>query len=204
MTEKSLPRRTQAERTDEARAALVDAAVALIAERGLSGVTLSDVGARAGYSRGLAVYHFGSKTGLILAVFEHVTDHGGRAIKRYMALQTKPGDKLLSLFDAVADTATNYSALYRATTAMLIDGAMSTDPAIKARTNEADAAALKVIKTLIAAADVPESLDQAMAARAMLNALYGVQMRAFMLGDSLDVRAELNAVRAIAANLLRG
>jgi len=43
---------------------MADAAVALICDRGAGATTLKDVGLRAGYSRGLASYRFGSKAGL--------------------------------------------------------------------------------------------------------------------------------------------
>lgn len=56
--------RTQAERTAESDARMLEAAVALICERGADGTTLKDVGERAGYSRGLASYRFGNKAGL--------------------------------------------------------------------------------------------------------------------------------------------
>lgn len=42
----------------------MDAAVALICERGTVATTLKDVGVLAGYSRGLAGYRFGTKAGL--------------------------------------------------------------------------------------------------------------------------------------------
>ncbi len=57
-------RRTQAERTDLSDARMLEAAVSLIVERGPDKTTLKDVGERAGYSRGLAGYRFGSKAGL--------------------------------------------------------------------------------------------------------------------------------------------
>lgn len=56
--------RTQAERTAESDARMLDAAVRLIVERGADGATLKDVGKLAGYSRGLASYRFGSKASL--------------------------------------------------------------------------------------------------------------------------------------------
>jgi AcrR family transcriptional regulator len=56
--------RTQEQRTAASDAAMADAAVALICERGPAATTLKDVGVRAGYSRGLAGYRFGSKAGL--------------------------------------------------------------------------------------------------------------------------------------------
>jgi len=47
---------------------MVDAAVRLINERGIQGTTLKAVGEAAGYSRGLATYQYGSKSGLLHAV----------------------------------------------------------------------------------------------------------------------------------------
>jgi AcrR family transcriptional regulator len=52
---------TQPERSALSDARMADAAVALICERGAAATTLKDVGLRAGYSRGLASYRFGSK-----------------------------------------------------------------------------------------------------------------------------------------------
>jgi AcrR family transcriptional regulator len=55
---------TQPERSALSDARMTDAAIALICERGAAATTLKDVGLRAGYSRGLASYRFGSKEGL--------------------------------------------------------------------------------------------------------------------------------------------
>jgi AcrR family transcriptional regulator len=55
---------TQPERSALSDARMADAAVELICERGAGATTLKDVGLRAGYSRGLASYRFGSKAGL--------------------------------------------------------------------------------------------------------------------------------------------
>jgi AcrR family transcriptional regulator len=57
-------RRSQAERSALSDARMLDAAVQLICERGPDGTTLKEVGERAGYSRGLASYRFGSKASL--------------------------------------------------------------------------------------------------------------------------------------------
>lgn len=56
--------RTQAERTATSDRAMVDAAIDLILERGTEKATLAAIGKKAGYSRGLATYRFGSKAGL--------------------------------------------------------------------------------------------------------------------------------------------
>lgn len=60
---------TQAERSALSDKRMFDAAVELINERGTQKTTLKEIGERAGYSRGLANYRFGSKDGLMLELF---------------------------------------------------------------------------------------------------------------------------------------
>ncbi len=61
-------RRTQVERRQESERALVSAAAEVIAERGVDGASLATIGERAGTSRGLATFHFGSKDALVARV----------------------------------------------------------------------------------------------------------------------------------------
>lgn len=58
-------RRTQQERSSQAERALLDAAASLFARRGVDQTSLADIGELAGYSRGLANHHFGTKASLI-------------------------------------------------------------------------------------------------------------------------------------------
>lgn len=58
-------RRTQAERRQSAKEALLQAAAELVAEQGVQRSSLADIGERAGYSRGLVNRHFGTKDTLI-------------------------------------------------------------------------------------------------------------------------------------------
>jgi AcrR family transcriptional regulator len=58
---------TQAQRREAAMAKIIDATIALIGEQGLSGFTVSDIGKRAGLSRGTSGYHFKSSKALIQA-----------------------------------------------------------------------------------------------------------------------------------------
>ncbi len=55
---------TQAERSAISDKAMLDAAIDLILEHGTDKTTLAAIGEKAGYSRGLATYRFGSKAGL--------------------------------------------------------------------------------------------------------------------------------------------
>jgi len=66
-------RPTQAERTALAEEKMVEATIELLNTVGLSGTTLIAIGERAGYSRGLASHHFGSKSGLYRKVLKHIT-----------------------------------------------------------------------------------------------------------------------------------
>jgi AcrR family transcriptional regulator len=84
--------RTQEERTAVSDAAMANAAVALICERGAGATTLKDVGVRAGYSRGLAGYRFGSKAGLwsflVHTIGEEWLDQLGDAVAGTTGLDT--------------------------------------------------------------------------------------------------------------------
>jgi AcrR family transcriptional regulator len=86
-SERGEGRMTQAERTALSDRRMFDAAIELINERGTQKTTLKEIGERAGYSRGLANYRFGSKDGLMLELFEsfdsrwkeHLLDYVGDA-----------------------------------------------------------------------------------------------------------------------------
>ncbi len=66
-------RRTQAERSALAGQRMTEAAIELLNERGIGGATLKAIGEKAGYSRGLATHHFGSKAGLFRMVLKRVS-----------------------------------------------------------------------------------------------------------------------------------
>lgn len=66
---------TQAQRTAISDRAMLDAAVELILEHGTDKTTLAAIGEKAGYSRGLATYRFGSKAGLFDEVCKSISRH---------------------------------------------------------------------------------------------------------------------------------
>lgn len=66
-------RRTQSERRDASEQRLLIAAAEIIEEQGFAAATFDAIGARAGYSRGLASQKFGSKDGLVAAVIAFLT-----------------------------------------------------------------------------------------------------------------------------------
>ena len=52
---------------------MIQSAIDLLNTAGLQGTTAAAVGVNAGYSRGLAAHHFGTKSGLFRAVLKHVS-----------------------------------------------------------------------------------------------------------------------------------
>ncbi|MDE2435780.1 MAG: TetR family transcriptional regulator [Sphingomonadales bacterium] len=93
------PRRTQAQRSAESEARLLDAAAQIIASEGYLAATLERVGERAGFSRGLASRKYGSKDGLIEAVIWRVSARVHDQVDLAVAGQDDPLDKLIALFD---------------------------------------------------------------------------------------------------------
>ncbi len=91
------PRRTQADRREAAEQRLLDAAIRLIAERGIKGTTLGDVGEEAGYSRGLTAHHYKTKEGLVKAVAAEIH----RRFRERLMASTPPVDGLERLLAAI-------------------------------------------------------------------------------------------------------
>ena len=80
-------RRSHAQRREEAERKLLDAALAIVAQRGSVRMTLAEVGEAAGYSRGLAAHRFGSKAGLVQALAGYIGEQFGQQRARGPALQ---------------------------------------------------------------------------------------------------------------------
>ena len=67
-------RRTHAQRREEAEQRILEAALAIVASKGSVRMTLAEVGEAAGYSRGLPLHRFGSKSGLLKALAQHIVE----------------------------------------------------------------------------------------------------------------------------------
>lgn len=85
---KKKPRRTQEERREATRAALLDATIDCLVEYGYNGVTTTRVVERAGVSRGAQVHHFPTKAELVSEAVRHLSHR--RTFEMAAQIQTLP------------------------------------------------------------------------------------------------------------------
>jgi AcrR family transcriptional regulator len=85
MPEAARAPRTQQQRRDETRRALLDAAVESLIEVGFARTTTLEVQRRADASRGALLHHFPSKTELLVAAVDHLAEMRARELKMLAA-----------------------------------------------------------------------------------------------------------------------
>jgi len=90
--------RTQAERSETTRGALIEAARRLFAERGYAGVGTEEIVRAAGVTRGALYHHFDGKRDLLRAVYEELEAE----IAREVAEGVTPGASVLEALSAGA------------------------------------------------------------------------------------------------------
>ena len=95
---KKQPRKSQSERTEQALNALRKAAFELIVSEGVTKFKLADVGTRAGYSRGIVNYHFGTKNDLLADLLETTTLYGEAIFADTDSKDTSTIDKIFDQF----------------------------------------------------------------------------------------------------------
>lgn len=107
--------------SDDRRTAAIirDAALALFADKGMSGATIREIAASAGVSPGLVMHHFGSKAGLKQAVDDHVS----RVFADLIAGLAPPGEDGTGSFAALlAERLERHPALLSYLRRLLVDG----------------------------------------------------------------------------------
>lgn len=198
MTKPAAPaRRSQAERRGEAEDRLLRAAAELIAESGPAAVTLAKVGERAGYSRGLATYHFGNKPALLQSVADAVADGFAESLR----VEQLPGaavvDELLALVRVYFDVAVNPPVLNRARLVLIADSIAHTDAEARDIIVEAGRTFRNGLASRIAtaAADHGIDADPPALAATLVGMLRGITFES-MLDPTIDlagVRREVEA-----------
>jgi len=95
----SSEKRTQAERSEATRTALMDAARRLFAERGYADVGTEEIVREAGVTRGALYHHFDGKRDLLRAVYEQIEGE----IAQDLAERAVPGASVLETLRLGAD-----------------------------------------------------------------------------------------------------
>lgn len=76
------------------RSALLNAASALMTERGTIEISLSDIAKHSGLNSALVKYYFGTKQGMMLSLVEDVLGHGIAQLKGLLDMDIDPVEKL--------------------------------------------------------------------------------------------------------------
>jgi AcrR family transcriptional regulator len=106
---------------------MLEAAVELMGECGYEKTTLAAIGESAGYSRGLATHHFGSKADLFARVIRWISDKARRQLEP--ALQGRSGvDALFAFVDAHRQFANENPGMTRALYVLWFQSLISDSP----------------------------------------------------------------------------
>jgi AcrR family transcriptional regulator len=107
------PRRANPELRDRRREDLIRAAYAEILEKGLEATTLDSVVARAGSSKGGALYYFRTKEDLLFAVLEWLFSQLNATLDEVVRAQVSPRARLVSELEVLFHSAEVNRKLYR-------------------------------------------------------------------------------------------
>jgi TetR/AcrR family transcriptional repressor of bet genes len=88
-------------RTLDRRAALIRVAYTVMARDGVHRVPLQQVATEAGVSKGLLIYHFHTKDGLVLAALEWVLEATEARIRKVLAESDDPANSISNVVDAI-------------------------------------------------------------------------------------------------------
>jgi AcrR family transcriptional regulator len=192
MTESSLPR-TQEQRRVEAERRLVRAAAELVGEIGPGRVTLANVGERAGYSRGLATHHFGSKGALMQRLVDAVTSQFRDAMFEE-SQSDSPIDQLRQLIDLYFRVVSDMQPVNRARLVLWADAVAAPSDDVRPQMISADREFReeieKRIQLAVTAGQVKATVDPHGLATVIIAMLRGVALQRV-----LDDQVDLNAAR---------
>lgn len=169
---------------------MLDAAVRIVAERGLEYLTLAECGEAAGYSRGLAAHYFGSKDALIAAIANHIVDEYTQRARGGSRGQ-KGLDGFLSAVAFYIENGRNRPLQLRAFNAVLAAGPTHPDltKAIAKLNRESAAGFARGLKACIKQGAVRDDIDALAQARILVATLRGLMTQWLLdpTGVDLDV-----------------
>ncbi len=206
------PRRSHAQRREESERRMLDAALAMVAQRGTVRMTLAQVGQAAGYSRGLPAHRFGSKAGLVHALAGYIGERFGE--QRARGQQPAPG--LAAILGNIHFYFSRRGGAWTATRALMVmmsevcmaPPATAAAPGDSLRTEVAayNRSALawfeQHIRSGIAQGDIAAGTDPALTAVILLGAMRGV-MQQWLVDQHIPLPAVRDRLLQIVAQVLR-
>jgi AcrR family transcriptional regulator len=196
--------RTQQERRTEAERRLVAAAAELVAEIGPSGVTLANIGERAGYSRGLATHHFGSKSALMQRLVDAVT-HQFREAMIEQTASDSPMEELQTLIDIYFHVMADLQPVNRARLVLWADAVATPSddirPAMVSADREFREEIEKRIRLAVAAGAFPRAVDAQGLATVIIAMLRGVALQS-LIDDHVDLDAARREIEHLLSSRL--
>jgi AcrR family transcriptional regulator len=184
-------RRTQEERRGEAERRLIEAAATMVSEAGPAKVTLANVGERAGYSRGLASHHFGSKRALMQRLVESVTYQFREALFDQQQSSDALGE-LGTLIDIYFEVVSDLQPINRARLVLWADAVANPSDDIRLAMVNADQEFReeieKRLRQAISTGQVPETVNAHGLATVIIAMLRGVALQS-LIDDHIDLAA---------------
>jgi AcrR family transcriptional regulator len=190
--------RPQAERRAQSERRLLDAATQLIAEQGFAKTTLAQIGAKAGYSRGLVNERFGSKGELVRVLADEFQTYF-QYDRLVPALAHQHGlEALLITIDTYLDSVVKSEHLGRAYYELLGES-IGLVPEIHETFVEADrllrAAIERTIDSAIRAGEIPADVDAKAFAVFIVGILRGTVMQWLLDPTGFDLGAVRGVIR---------
>lgn len=185
-------RRTQAERSNDSRRRLIEAAITLLAERGYAGTSLAAIGETAGVSRGLVTHHFGSKDQCIAEV---VTSIRQAVVDRIQGVERHGVAALENLVRTYLGNDPTMAASARAMYAVIVQAATA-GPHVRPAVAENNRALRQMIEGMlseaIAANEIADDADVPMLAIGIAGVMRGVLIQQ-RIDDDVDHLRGANA-----------
>jgi AcrR family transcriptional regulator len=187
----------------DTRAALIEAAIAVLSESGFVGASARRIAQRAGCNQALVFYHFGSVNDLLVAALEDVS---ARRMAAYRSLLDRTGSLSELIAAARAVFEADLGAGHVRVLTEMISGAQSV-PGLGERVAACLAPwrdfAATAVRDVLAASPVAQLLPTEEAAHAVLAGILGLEMLASLDGDRAPALALFDRAQAVADMLDR-
>jgi len=185
-------RRTQADRSDQAVKALRQAALELMIERGIAELSLKEVGNRAGYSRGIVHYHFGSKDDLLAHLLEESAGTTHALLTQSPSNGPEALDRMLATIVTMIQDPTSDA---HAMMILLIEASGSRSKKLQALVARFNTTLRAEIEHTLAGCVFKSGIEPADAATLIVGTIRGLCHQWLVQLDSFDLVKAMNAFR---------